>query len=329
MTRRQLTYVERSQISWFLAMDFDQKEIAEEIGFAESTISKEIRRNSRDNTYDPDVAQFLCDVRKKLPRKARVIVGEVEEFVIYMLKCGSVPEQISQLLKNSFGVKVSTTSIYNYIHHPFEGREDLAKELPRRKAAKKRKAKKCIERKANDNRVSIDKRPEEINQRERVGDLEIDTIISRGDKGGALTIVDRKALQTWSALIPDHKPSTVNKALLEILMPIKDRIHSITSDNGFEFRHWEEIAKTLECDYYFCHPYHSWERGTIENTNGIIRRRYPKGTNFNEVDEKEYQFWIACMNLRPRKKLGFITPDEVFFDKESFWKDSKVISFVG
>ncbi len=121
MTRRQLTLGERYQISWHLEKNFEQYEIAEKIGFSESTISKEIRRNSLDNTYDPDVAQFLCDVRKSFPRKARVIVGEVEEFVIYTLKCGSVPEQISQLLEKHFGVNISTTAIYNFIHHPFEG----------------------------------------------------------------------------------------------------------------------------------------------------------------------------------------------------------------
>jgi len=242
MTRRQLTLRERYQISWFLEMDFDQKEIAEEIGFSESTISKEIRRNSHENTYDPDFAQHLCDVRKTLPRKRRVIVGEVEEFVIYSLKCGSVPQQISKLLSNYFGVKISTTAIYDFIHHPYEGREDLAKDLPRHKKGKKRKNKKCIGSKFNDNRVSIEKRTEEESNRERVGDLEMDTIVSSGHTGGALVVVDRKALQTWSVLIPNHKPSTINKALLELLMPIKDSIHSITSDNGFEFRNWPEIA---------------------------------------------------------------------------------------
>jgi len=321
MTRRQLTIIERYQISWFLTMDFDQKEIAEEIGFAPSTISREIRRNSRDNTYDPDEAQFLANVRKMLPRRPRIIDEVVADFIEFTLKCGSVPEQISKMLTNYCGVKLSTAAIYNYIHHPLEGREKLAKFLPRIRKSKKRKNKKTISKKPNDNRLSIAVRSALINEQTRFGDLEIDTIISRGHTGGLLTVVDRKSLYTWAARIPDHKPSTVSKKLIEMLGPIKDRIHSITSDNGFEFREWEKISGKdgLDCDWYFCHPYSSWERGIIENTNGIIRRKYPKGTNFNEVDEKELEFWIGCMNIRLRKKLRFLTPDEVFFNRESFW----------
>ena len=292
---RQLTLKERYQISWYLEADYEQKEIAEALNRSASTISREIRRNSR------------------------VIDDTVAVFIEVKLKLKFVPEQISVLLKSQLGVKVSAQSIYNYIHHPLEGREELAKYLPRYKVSRRRRNKKTIERKANDNRVFIDQRSEVINNRERIGDLEVDTIVSKDSKGGALILCDRVAKYTWGVLIPDHKPSTINKAILDTLMPIKDRIHSITSDNGFEFRDWEEIAKQLECDYYFCHPYSSWERGTIENTNGIIRRDFPKGTNFSLVDEKEFEFRIVLMNIRPRKSIEFKTPDEVFFNRESFW----------
>ena len=321
MSQRQLTLFERYQISGYLEMDFSQKEISEEIGFSRSTISREIARNSRDNCYDPDLAHYLATVRRSLPRKARVITEEVAEFIVVLLVFKFVPEQISIILTNFYGVQVSTKSIYNFIRDPFEDREELARLLPRYKTYKRNKYKKYIPRTASDNRVSIDERGEEANNRGEPGHLEIDTIMSKGDKGGALTVCDRSTRCTWAVQIPDHKPSTITEALLTLLRPVKDQIHSITSDNGLEFREWEKISGEdgLDCDYYFCHPYSSWERGTIENTNGLIRRFYPKGTNFSLVDEKEFQFKIGLMNLRPRKCLDFKTPDELFYNRESFW----------
>ena len=323
MSKRQLTKIERYHISYLLEENLEQKEIAEIVGFDASTISRELSRNRYENGYDPDIAQDYTAARKSFSRKGRKIGEEEGAYIEEKLKLKFTPEQIRKLLKIELGVEVSTQTIYNYIHRQTKEGNDLAQYLLRKKTSKRRKNKKSIERKAGDNRVSIDKRPEEINKRQRFGDLEIDTIVSKDSKGGALIICDRASRFTWGALIPNHKPSTINQALFDLLEPIKDKIHSITSDNGFEFRDWEGISEKLKCEYYFCHPYSSWERGTIENTNGIVRRDFPKGTNFSLVDEKEFKFRIDLMNIRPRKCIGFKTPDEVFFNRESFWEMKK------
>ncbi len=216
----------------------------------------------------------------------------------------------------------------NWINEPFKGREKYQKMLTRAKATQRRKNKnkEYIVKEDTDNRVFYNDRPEEINNRSRIGDLEIDIIIGKDLSGGVLTVCDRKSLYTFAAIIPDHKAETVEKKLLELLTPYKNKIHSITSDNGKEFSNWEKISKKLGCDYYFCNPYHSWERGTIENTNGIIRRVYPKKTDFNLVDEKEFQYRIDLMNFRLRKRIGFKTPDELFHDRDSIWKTMKKIA---
>ncbi len=214
---------------------------------------------------------------------------------------------------------VSYQAIYNFINSPLKNRSHLAKLLPFYRARGRNGKKKYIERKENDNRIPIKFRPLAAELRLRCGDLEIDTIVGKDRKGGVLTIVDRLSRFTWARIIPDHKAATVKKALLEILLPIKDRIRTITSDNGVEFSNWKSISEALGCKYYFCNPYASWERGTVENTNGLIRRFYPKRTDFRLIEEEDLQFAISLINIRPRECLNNKTAYEKFFKTKSFW----------
>jgi len=328
MSNGQLTLETRYHISALRKMGLKKKVIAKAVGFHPSTIGRELKRNSRDDVYDPERAQKFADMRRTMPRTRRIIDESLEIFIEVSLGLDDTPEQMSAYLWLIEGIKLSAQSIYNWINEPFKGREKLQKQLPRAKASQRARNRKktYIDKKEGDNRVFIDKRPKIINDRERIGDLEIDLIVGKQHKSWVLTICDRKTLYTMAAILPDQTSGTVEKKLLELLLPVKDKIHSITSDNGKEFSNWKKISKKLGCDYYFCNPYHSWERGTIENTNGIIRRSYPKKTDFNLVDEKEFQYKIDLMNFRLRKRIGFKTPDELFHNRESIWKTTRKIA---
>ena len=309
-------------------MGFKKKEIAEEVKFHPSTIGREIKRNSREDIYDPERAQKFANMRRKMPRTRRIIDDSLECFIEVSLQLGDTPEQMSAYLLSVEGIKLSAQSIYNWIKEPLKGREKWQKLLPRAKASRKamNKKKTYINNKKGDSRVFIGDRLKVINNRRRIGDLEIDLIVGKNHKSFVLTICDRKTLYTMAAILPDQTADTVESKLLELLLPYKDKIHSITSDNGSEFSNWKSVSTKLGCKYYFCNPYHSWERGTIENTNGIIRRSYPKKTDFNLVDEKEFQFRIDLMNFRLRKRIGFKTPDELFHKRESIWKTMRKIA---
>ena len=151
-----------------------------------------------------------------------------------------------------------------------------------------------------------------MEQKERFGDLEIDTIIGKNHKGTILTINDRVTSRVWIQKLSGKEAIPVAKITAWALSKVKNLIHTITADNGKEFAKHEEIEQKLEIKFYFCKPYHSWERGANENTNGLIRQYIPKGTEFCEVTNKQIKRIENIINNRPRKRLGYITPNEKF-----------------
>ena len=162
------------------------------------------------------------------------------------------------------------------------------------------------------NRVDIEERPAIVDLKERFGDLEIDTVIGSNHKGALVTINDRLTSKVWIRKLSGKDAAPLALKTIEALQPIKDLIHTITADNGKEFAKHQEIAKELQISFYFYKPYHSWERGANENTNGFIRQYIPKGTDFSEIID-EFVSWIENkLNNRPRKRLGYLTPNEKF-----------------
>ena len=162
-------------------------------------------------------------------------------------------------------------------------------------------------------RVSIDQRPKIIDNRDRIGDWEIDLIIGKNHKSAIVTIVDRLSLKTLVAKVIRKQSKLVADSTVSLLAKYKGKATwSITSDNGKEFADHKEISEALELDFYFAHPYASWERGTNENTNGLIRQYLPKGSDFDDVDDATCEFIMERLNSRPRKCLQYRTPDKVF-----------------
>jgi len=160
-------------------------------------------------------------------------------------------------------------------------------------------------------RVSIDERPAIVEARKRIGDWEIDTIIGKRHKGALLSLVDRKTKFTLIKKLPKRQADLVAQAAVDLLNPYK--VYTITADNGQEFAHHEYIKAHLKTTVYFAHPYHAWERGLCENTNGLIRQYFPKGMSFDKITDEHVHIVMNRLNNRPRKTLGYKTPNEVFF----------------
>ncbi len=167
------------------------------------------------------------------------------------------------------------------------------------------------------NRIGIDQRPAIVDTRSRVGDWEADTIIGKAHKQAIVSITERKSGLALIYKVDKRKKENTEDAVKRLLHSISDKVHTITSDNGKEFGNHEKIAKGLKCNFYFAHPYSSWERGTNENTNGLIRQYFPKNRDFRTITDKELIHAMKRLNNRPRKRLGYKTPNQVFFG-ESF-----------
>ena len=167
------------------------------------------------------------------------------------------------------------------------------------------------------NRVSIEERPELVEQRERLGDWEADTLVGKGHQGALVSLVERKSRYTLLWPVKRRQADLVRQATISLLLPFVDRVHTITGDNGKEFAEHIQIAETLKAVFYFAHPYAAWERGTNENTNGLVRQYFPKSTNFSKVTHAESLSAADKLNHRPRKCLAFRTPFEVFFEHPS------------
>lgn len=162
------------------------------------------------------------------------------------------------------------------------------------------------------NRVSIDDRPQIVDDKERIGDWEGDTVIGKGRKSALLTLVERKTLYTMIFRLTGKQAALVAQTAVSGMKELAETIHTITLDNGLEFAHHEQISVGLKTDIYFAHPYSSWERGINENTNGLIRQYFPKGTDFNQVTDEQVQHVMDRLNNRPRKTRGYKTPKELF-----------------
>jgi len=311
MNYKQLTEVERYQIQAFLKAGYTKKKIAEELGRHPSTIGRELSRNTGLRGYRPRQAQRLANERKQHHRHTQitdVTWGNVET----LLKKTWSPEQISQWLTLIGLPSVSPEWIYRYILADKEAGGDLSSYLRCQKKRKKRYG--SVESRGQlKNRVSIDERPSIVDERKRVGDWELDTVI--GHRGGAVlvTAVERKTRFSVIAQAPNKTAESVKQSILDALTPLAAWVKTLTYDNGKEFALHEDIAEALEAKGYFAHPYHSWERGLNENTNGLIRQYVPKGTSMDDLTQFEVDSIMDSLNNRPRKCLGFRTPNQVLF----------------
>lgn len=312
MSYKQLTYEQRNEIYALLKAGLNQTQIADILGVDKSTISREIRRNTGLKGYRPKQAHQRAADRRRCADKHIRFNDQLRTVVKTYLKADWSPEQISGWLKKQNRPWVSHETIYQYVIADQENGGDLYTHL-RCGRKKRRKRIKTNDRRGQiPNRVSIDERPQIVDEKKRIGDWEIDTIIGKHHKGAIVTAVERSTKFTCIRRVPKKEAALVAKALVDMLKPYKDRVLTITSDNGKEFAEHEFIARELDALFYFAHPYSSWERGLNENTNGLIRQYCPKKSCFLKISDTFVATVQDKLNNRPRKTLDFDTPNQLF-----------------
>jgi len=312
MSHKHFTILERESIFEFLTLGFSQAEIARRIGKHRSSIGREIKRNTINGKYSPYQAQEKYEFRKKKCGAERKLENNI--LLVYIhdkLEMGWTPEQIAGRSKLKKLFKISFKSIYNAISSGLF-LPDTVELLPRK--GKKRKNGSKETRGIIPGKKMITERPLEANNRSEIGHFESDTIIGSGKQGAIMTYVCRKSRFLIAELIPDKKAATFNSATIENFKYIPSKyVRTFTSDNGKEFSGFKELEEKLKVETYFANPYHSWERGTNENTNGLLRRYFPKGTDFRNLAKEEVNQAAYAINNRPRKCLNWKTPQEVFW----------------
>lgn len=307
---KHITSEERHTIEHLLSQNLSPSTIAKQLGRSKSTITREISRNSdkRSGRYSYDLAERKARGRHSSKPKRNDYTPAIAAYVERELALLHSPEQIvGRAMK--LGIEcVSIETIYRKIWADKKKRGKLYEYLRNRcKRYRKRGAAKDSRGKIS-NAISIDERPDLVDERKRLGDLEVDLIIGSGHNGAILTINDRVSGHLFMEKLAGKQASEVTTAIVTRLKPFKDQIHTITSDNGKEFAGHEAVAKALEIDFYFAHPYHSWERGSNENLNGLIRQYIPKGTNIAKLDTKLFPRIENALNDRPRKRLDYESP---------------------
>jgi len=311
MNYTQLAREQRYQIYALMKAGHNQSKIAVVVGCHKSTISRELRRNRGLKGYRPFQADELAFNRQCDAYRAR-IAWETWQQVERLLRQEWSPEQIAGRLKLEKQPTVSHECIYLYVYAEKRRGGTLHCHLRSQKKQRKRYGG-YIRRGQIPNRTSIDKRPKIVASKGRFGDWEADTIVGARHKGGILCAVERKSKLIRLRKLATKSAAEMKDNTIEVLAPLVAKVHTITVDNGKEFCEHELIAAGLQARIYFAHPYASWERGLNENTNGLVRQYFPKKYDFARFTDADLQRVEDLLNNRPRKTLGYRTPNEVFF----------------
>ncbi len=309
MTYQQLTQEQRYQIYALQKAHFNQTEIAAELGVHKATVSRELRRGRGGRGYRPKQAQELATARLRQRVKPR-IEPQTWQLVEDLLGQQWSPTQISGRLQLEQQPTVSHERIYQYIYADKQAGGTLHLNLRSQKQRRKRYG--SYDRRGQlPARRSIDERPAIVDAKARRGDWEADTIIGHNHQQAIVSLVERKSKLTRLAKVERNTAESVAHAMTTQLASLV--VKTITSDNGREFARHQQVAQQLEADFFFAHPYASWERGLNENTNGLVRQYFPKKSEFSQITDRQLTKVVERLNNRPRKTLGYKTPNEVFF----------------
>ena len=286
-----------------------QSEIAQAIGFSQSAISKELSRNHGERGYRPAQAERLAKERTSQKRtRPKVMVGIIKDEVEARLRIKHSPDQISKSLA-LIDLKVSHETIYQYIAADRKAGGDLSLNLRINGRRRYRRRSKIGRGERIPNRVDIEERPAVISGRKRYGDWEADLIQGGAGSGFLLSVYERKSRIGRLHLLPDKSSAETLKGIVTVLYGLK--VDSITYDNGLEFAKHELVNELLECESYFCKPYRSWEKGGVENYNGLVRQYFPKGHDFATITPERLLEVEEEINNRPRNILAYQSPNDL------------------
>ena len=315
-----LTSSQRYTIASMKKSGHSQKAIAEAIGKDKSVVSRELKRNRdlRSGEYRSELADRKYAERQKTKRKKIYFTEEIKAEVKSGLEDKLSPEQIVGKAKREGKACVSHERIYQYIWMDKKQGGVLYQHLRCQGKKYRKRGNSKDNRGKITGRIDISQRPKIVEKRERFGDFEIDTIIGKNHKGAIVTINDRATGLLKMKKLESKNAEILADKTIEVLTPYKKFLHTITSDNGKEFAAHLKIAQALECDFYFAKPYHSWQRGSNENLNGLIRQYIPKKTNFANLSDEFIQWVEDQLNDRPRKRFKFYSPNEIVNQKVAF-----------
>jgi IS30 family transposase len=325
MKYKHLSIEERETIQRMLWQKSSVRSIAAALGRSPSSISREINRNlpPEHRRYTPRLAHKRAFAkRRSRGRKDRLKNQSVRSYVVARLKKRWSPEQIAGRIEPEISETISHEAIYQYIYAQIHaqgygyvkpGCQDLRPYLRRRKKRRTHKGSRRCQRIFRPKGASIDERPAVVEQRKRLGDWESDTVESRDYKPGINTLVERKTGLVFISKLVDKTSKATMSVIVDRLSFLPEKAkRTITFDNGAENSKWQELEKKTGVKTFFTHAYHSWERGTSENTNGLIRDYFPKRTDFTKISDQEIKEVEHALNTRPRKRLKFKTPLEAF-----------------
>jgi len=298
-----------------LKAGYSFREIARTIGKNVSSVLRHVNENGGRDDYDGrEVRRQKRIKRINAMDSIRVIKGTILRFVRKELKDHKSPEQIAGLLKRRRQSLVAST-IYRYLNE----RAPHLKHFLRSKKGKYRRRRGTKDREKRREQAKkrrIDERPAVVERRGRIGDLEGDTMMGRDKRVRIVTFVDRRTGCLIAFLLPKVNTKLLTSLALTHFRKIpRNKKRTITFDNGFEFADWESLEKKSGMIIYFAYPYHSWERGTNENTNGLLRQYFPKDMDFNLITSKELAHVVRKLNRRPRKRFNFLSPRHVFWKR--------------
>ena len=318
-----LAYDQRCQIYALKQRKDSNSAIAKQLGVHRSTICRELKRNSGQRGYRYKQAEEKASERRSSASKQkRKMTTATQAVVEEKLRSQWSPVQISGWLKRDHGEQevsqnpdikaVSHETIYQYVWADKRKGGSLYKQFRYHGKKYNKRSKGTSGRGCIPGRIDIDKRPPIAGKKLRLGDWELDTIIGAGQSGAIVSMVEKSSKFTILVLIAAKTAQEVEAALVTRLSPIKEWVLTLTSDNGKEFANHQIVSDMLNAEFYFAKPYHSWERGLNEHTNGLVRQYFPKSTRFCEVSAEDVAQVEALLNNRPRKALSFLTPVEAF-----------------
>jgi IS30 family transposase len=323
MSYQHINAKERHTLMFLHQMNLSNREIGRRLGRCHTTIGREIKRNTLFSGYCDTQAHKLASKRRKEPRhKLKRSNTVLKEYVIDQLRKDWSPETISGRLVIDFPrstqMRISPETVYQWIYNDAENGGDLYVHLIRRHRKRRKQMPYGTGRGFIPGRVNISERPVSIENRSRFGHWEGDSVLGAKGTGGIATHVERKSRLLIASKLKDQRSDTFTNATNRAFNAIpKNWKKTLTVDNGKEFSGFKDIESNTEMDVYFCDPYSPWQRGTNENTNGLLRHYFPKGIDWHTVNRKELARVVDKLNNRPRKCLNYQTPNEVFLKSTS------------
>lgn len=315
MKYQQVTSHERYILAALKKQGLSIRAIADNLGRHRSTIDREIRRNCSPShgAYEPDRADSRSRVRRSVSRRNKTYDRHDYEAVEFYLRQDFSPEQVCGHFKRHGMQCMSHETIYRHIWQDKANGGDLWLHL-RQSSKRRRKRYKAYDSRGRlASKRIISERPKSVETRKTKGHWEIDLVHGKGSTHCIVTLLERKTGFVQIGVLPDKSTAALNKRTIKLISRDPDSFKTITADNGTEFHQYPKIETATNTRFYFARPYHSWERGSNENVNGLIRQYLPKGTSMAGLSQQKCNVIADKLNRRPRKRLNYKTPEECYY----------------